>query len=59
VVKATITIHGSDGSLSRSALGIEESDLDGWGDPTSNASSMALRRAAAIFGLALHLYYEK
>lgn len=59
VVKATITIHGSDRSVSRSALGIEDSDLGGWGDPTSNASSMALRRAAAHFGLGLNLYWEK
>jgi len=59
VVKATITIHGSDGSLSRSALGLESSAVDSWGDPTSNASSMALRRAAAEFGLGLHLYYDK
>lgn len=59
IVKATITIHGSDGSLSRSALGIENSGVDSWGDATSNASSMALRRAAAEFGLGLHLYFEK
>ena len=59
VVKATITIHGCDRSVSRSALGIADSDLDGWGDPTSNASSMALRRAAAHLGLGLHLYWEK
>lgn len=59
VVKATITIHGSDGSLSRSALGIEDSQTGSWGDPTSNASSMALRRAAASFGLGLHLYFDK
>ncbi|QUY46013.1 hypothetical protein [Acaryochloris marina] len=59
VVKATITIHGEDGSLSRSALGIADSDIENWGDATSNASSMALRRAAAEFGLGLHLYWEK
>ncbi|ABW32806.1 hypothetical protein [Acaryochloris marina] len=59
VVKATITIHGEDGSLSRSALGIADSDIESWGDATSNASSMALRRAAAEFGLGLHLYWEK
>ena len=59
VVKATITIHGEDGSLSRSALGIADSGIENWGDATSNASSMALRRAAAEFGLGLHLYFEK
>ncbi|BDM83832.1 hypothetical protein [Acaryochloris marina] len=59
VVKATITIHGEDGGLSRSALGIADSDIESWGDATSNASSMALRRAAAEFGLGLHLYWEK
>ncbi|WP_299403050.1 hypothetical protein [Acaryochloris sp. IP29b_bin.148] len=59
VVKATITIHGEDGSLSRSALGIADSDIESWGDATSNASSMALRRAATEFGLGLHLYWEK
>lgn len=59
VVRATITIHGEDGSLSRTALGIADSGIESWGDATSNASSMALRRAAAEFGLGLHLYWEK
>ena len=31
-------------------------EVKGYGDPTSNAESMALRRAAAKFGLALALY---
>ena len=35
VVKATITIHGEDGSLSRSALGIADSGIENWGDATS------------------------
>jgi len=36
--------------------GLERLDLSSYGDPQSNAESMAFRRAAARFGLGLHLY---
>lgn len=38
------------------ATGQEEEDCGSYGDPSSNAESMALRRAAAKFGLGLYLY---
>jgi hypothetical protein len=52
-----LTIPAKDGVFSRDATGIEELyGSDGYGDPWSNASSMALRRAAAMFGVARYLY---
>jgi hypothetical protein len=56
VVIATITILAAEGEISRQATGVEEDDAKGYGDPFSNASSMALRRAAAHFGLGRYLY---
>lgn len=53
---AEISIPTSDGIISRQATGCEDDDKSGYGDPTSNAESMALRRAAAKFGLGLYLY---
>lgn len=50
-ITGRLTIHGSDGSVSREATGNESSDLDGYGDPSSNASAQALRRAAMAHGL--------
>jgi hypothetical protein len=65
-VRATITIDAADATVSRSATGTEvmyEVDEDtgemkevAYGDPSSNAESMAFRRAAANFGLGLDLY---
>lgn len=63
-VTAKITIHADEGSFSREAIGTEtlKREVRGeikelaYGDPSSNAESMALRRAAAKFGLALYLY---
>lgn len=51
-----ITIPCAEGLVYREATGIEEEEVKGYGDPTSNAESMALRRAAAKFGLGLYLY---
>jgi hypothetical protein len=45
-----------EGIIYREATGQEEGDCGSYGDPSSNAESMALRRAAAKFGLALYLY---
>jgi hypothetical protein len=38
------------------ATGVELFDVKGYGDPVSNAASMALRRCAAHSGLCLSLY---
>ena len=61
-----LTIPTAEGNVYREATGTEElkrtdretgelSEL-AYGDPSSNAESMALRRAAAKFGLGLYLY---
>lgn len=60
-----LTIPTAEGNVYREATGTEELkriDKEGksvelaYGDPSSNAESMALRRAAAKFGLGLYLY---
>jgi len=51
-----ISIPCAEGVVYREATGQEEEEKSGYGDPTSNAESMALRRAAAKFGLGLYLY---
>jgi hypothetical protein len=61
-----LTIHAQEGNFSREATGTEvlkevnartgEIRELAYGDPSSNSESMAFRRAAAKFGLALHLY---
>ncbi|MEL7054277.1 MAG: DUF1071 domain-containing protein [Cyanobacteria bacterium J06588_5] len=60
-----LTIPTAEGNIYREATGTEElKRLDkhgqlvelAYGDPSSNAESMALRRAAAKFGLGLYLY---
>jgi Rad52/22 family double-strand break repair protein len=52
-----LIIPARDGDVSREATGVEELfGGGGYGDAWSNASSMALRRAAAHFGLARYLY---
>jgi hypothetical protein len=53
---ARITVPCEEGLIHREATGTEELNLNGWGDPSSNAESMALRRAAAKWGLGLYLY---
>lgn len=64
-VVASITIPSYEGDVTRQATGTEllkrindrgEVKELAFGDPSSNAESMALRRAAAKFGLGLHLY---
>lgn len=56
VVTVRITIPASDGNVWREATGQEDEELKGYGDPSSNAEAMALKRAAAKFGLGLYLY---
>ena len=67
-VTYSLTIHAADRSVTREATGTEvlkELDKEGnireiaYGDPSSNASSMAFRRAAAGHGLGRYLYDKK
>jgi hypothetical protein len=59
VVIGTLTIHGSDRSISRSATGNEDSNCGSFGDPCSNAEAMAMRRACAKFGIGRYLWVKK
>jgi hypothetical protein len=59
IVTARINIPHAEGITYREATGQEDEDVKGWGDSSSNAESMALRRAAAKFGLGLSLYERK
>lgn len=52
----TLTIHGDDKSLTRMATGIEALNCSSYGDPSSNAEAMALRRCCAKFGLGRDLW---
>lgn len=56
VLTVEMTLHFSDGDVTRAATGHEPLSTSGYGDPSSNAESMALRRAASKFGLGRHLY---
>lgn len=56
VIVGRLTIETADGTVYREATGTERLDCSDYGDPSSNAESMALRRAAAKFGLGLYLY---
>lgn len=56
VVVYRITLPCAEGMVSREATGYEDIEGVEYGDPFSNAESMAFRRAAAKFGLALHMY---
>lgn len=51
-----LTIPSLEGDVYREATGFEVETKGGYGDPFSNAESMALRRAAANFGLGRYLY---
>ena len=59
LVTVRITIEASDATIYREGTGIEVLDTSSYGDPQSNAESMAFRRAAARFGLGLHLYEKE
>jgi hypothetical protein len=56
MMSVQIDIEHQEGAISRQATGIESLDTSSYGDMQSNAESMAFRRAAARFGLGLHLY---
>ena len=51
-----LSIPSLEGITYREATGQEDETLDSYGDSSSNAESMALRRACAKFGLGLSLY---
>ena len=54
IVVVSITIDG----VTRSNVGLEPLDTSSYGDPASNSFAMAFKRAAALFGLARHLYHK-
>ncbi len=56
VLTVSLSIPCTEGVVTRDATGMEELDMKGYGDVSSNAESMALRRAAAKFGLGISLY---
>ena len=62
ILVGRLTIQTSEGFVTRESTGTELLKRDGgeselaYGDPSSNAESMAFRRAAAKFGLGLYLY---
>jgi hypothetical protein len=58
VVVARISIPCAEGIIHREATGTQDQELCGYGDPSSNAEAMALKRAAAKFGLGLYLYQK-
>lgn len=58
-VRVRLSIPTADGVFFREAIGNEDDDKDGYGDPFSNSEAQALRRAAAKWGLGLYLYDKK
>lgn len=59
VMTGRLTIYGEDGSRSMDATGQEVLKCTSYGDPSSNAEAMALRRACAKFGLGLVLWQKE
>jgi hypothetical protein len=51
-IRVALTIDG----VTRENIGYEDEDMKGFGDVFSNSFAMALKRAAALFGIARHLY---
>lgn len=56
VMTVRLSIPCAEGIVYREATGQEDEDVESYGDSSSNSESMALRRAAAKFGLGLYLY---
>jgi hypothetical protein len=56
ILTIRLSIPCQEGIVYREATGQEEEETSSYGDSSSNAESMALRRAAAKFGLGLYLY---
>lgn len=55
-VVVRICVPCAEGLVWREAIGNEDDDASGYGDPFSNAQAMAFKRAAAMFGVGLYLY---
>jgi hypothetical protein len=53
-----LTIIGEDGTLTMTATGCESLNCSSYGDPSSNAEAMALRRCCAKFGLSRELWIK-
>lgn len=58
VVTVRVTLHCSDGIVSREATGLEDESYDKFGDAASNATAMALKRCFAYLGMGLELYQK-
>lgn len=56
ILTVRLSVPCLEGIVYREATGQEDETLDSYGDSSSNAESMALRRASAKFGLGLSLY---
>lgn len=56
ILTVRLSVPCAEGIIFREATGQEDEDKDNYGDSSSNAESMALRRAASKFGLGLYLY---
>lgn len=56
ILTIRLSVPCMEGIVYREATGQEEEETSSYGDSSSNAESMALRRAAAKFGLGLYLY---
>lgn len=56
ILTVRLSVLCAEGMVYREATGQEDEDKDTYGDSSSNAESMALRRAASKFGLGLYLY---
>ena len=56
ILTVRLSVPCLEGVVYREATGQEDETLDTYGDSSSNAESMALRRACAKFGLGLSLY---
>src|SRR5215213_3647844 len=56
ILTIRLSIPCLEGIVYREATGQEDETTDSYGDSSSNAESMSLRRAAAKFGLGIDLY---
>ncbi len=56
ILTVRLSIACAEGIVYREATGQEDETLESYGDSSSNAESMSLRRACAKFGLGLYLY---
>jgi len=56
ILTVRLSVPCLEGAVYREATGQEDEDLESYGNSSSNSESMALRRAAAKFGLGLYLY---